>query len=216
MSFDVLAPHYRWMEALLAQEKLQRCRLAFLDTVAATRPQNILIVGQGPGRFLVECRRRLPWARIQCVDSSEGMLSVARKRLERAGLDSKNVSFVHCDVLEWDAPAGSADLLVTHFFLDCFRADQLQQVVSRLAAAACPESCWLLADFQTPAGTVRALRARLILKLMYTFFRVATNLSARSLASPDRFLREHGFQLQARVEKDWGLLRSDLWKRGWS
>src|SRR4051812_20630121 len=83
VSFDVLAPHYRWMELLLAGEKLQRCRTAFLKEVADAR--DVLIVGEGHGRFLVECRRRLPDARITCVDASERMLEVARARLRRAG-----------------------------------------------------------------------------------------------------------------------------------
>src|SRR5439155_22241467 len=33
MSFDTLAPHYRWMEFILAGKKLQRCRTAFLDEI---------------------------------------------------------------------------------------------------------------------------------------------------------------------------------------
>ena len=44
MSFDLLAPHYRWMEFILAGEKLQRCRTAFLDELPAAR--NILLVGE--------------------------------------------------------------------------------------------------------------------------------------------------------------------------
>src|SRR5215469_5978584 len=71
MSFDVLAPHYRWMEFVLAGKKLQRCRTAFLSQVADR--QNVLLVGEGNGRFLVECRRSLKNARITCVDASARM-----------------------------------------------------------------------------------------------------------------------------------------------
>jgi ubiquinone/menaquinone biosynthesis C-methylase UbiE len=213
MSFDALAPHYRWMEALLAQEKLQRCRVEFLEAVAGSDPQTILLVGEGPGRFLLECCRRLPSARLICVDSSKRMLLAASERLERFGMDARNVEFVHSDLFDWQAPAGQVDLLVTHFFLDCFRADQLQRVVARLSRWARPEASWLLADFQRPSNGFPALRARVILKLMYAFFRLVTSLPARTLTSPDRFLVDQGFRLAARVEKDWGLLRSDLWKR---
>ena len=30
-SFDLLAPHYRWMEFVLAGRKLQECRTVFLQ-----------------------------------------------------------------------------------------------------------------------------------------------------------------------------------------
>src|SRR5262245_15665357 len=150
MSFDVLAPHYRWMEFVLAGEKLQRCRTAFLDQISP--PRDVLILGQGVGRFLVECRRQWPSAQITCLDSSSRMLDVARGRLRRAGLRDERVAFLHADVLTWSAPKDAADLIVTHFFLDCFRPDQLEQIVTQLAQAARPGASWLLADFQLPAA----------------------------------------------------------------
>jgi ubiquinone/menaquinone biosynthesis C-methylase UbiE len=211
MSFDRIAPHYRWMEFVLAGEKLQRCRTAFLNQVHAAK--KVLILGEGHGRFLVECRRRLPNAHITCVDSSECMLAVSRRRLKAAGLPEERVRFVHADVGSWGGSA-AVDMLVTHFFLDCFRADQLETLVARIASMAKQDATWLVADFQAPANGISRLRARLILKVMYTFFRVVTHLPARRLIAPDSFIQRHGFTLRRRVESEWGLLRSDLWMRG--
>jgi ubiquinone/menaquinone biosynthesis C-methylase UbiE len=209
MSFDALAPHYRWMEFLLAGEKLQRCRTTFLDQVANAR--NVLILGEGHGRFLIECRRRLSHAHITCVDASERMLEVARARLARAGLNSQNISFVHADALNWEPHPARVDLIVTQFFLDCFRADQLQRIIERLARLANPGASWLLADFQAPAAGLPALRARIILKSMYLFFRAATRLPAKTLTLPDPFLRATGFALHQRRISEWGLLHTDHW-----
>ncbi len=211
MSFDTLAPHYRWMEPLLAGEKLQRCRVAFLAHV--TTAKRILIVGEGHGRFLVECRRALPAAQITCVDASQRMLAIARSRLANAGLGSERVTFLHADVLAWNPPAGVADLLVTHFFLDCFRPEQLRLLIAQLAQAAQPHAAWLLSDFQVPPAGLPRLRARLILKAMYVFFRVATRLPAGKLSCPDDLIRNQGFELRHRHQSEWGLLRSDFWER---
>jgi len=211
MSFDVLAPHYRWMEFLLAGEKLQRCRTAFLNQLAGA--QDVLILGEGHGRFLVECRRRLPEARITCVDASKRMLQVTRARLERSEVGARGISFVHADVLAWDPGELRSDLLVTQFFLDCFRPDQLQEIVMRLARVARPNASWLLADFQSPPFGLSALRARLILKAMYIFFQAVTRLPAQTLASPDAFIRAAGFELRQRRVTEWGLLHSDHWIR---
>jgi ubiquinone/menaquinone biosynthesis C-methylase UbiE len=212
MSFDALAPHYRWMEFVLAGEKLQRCRTAFLDQISA--PENILIWGEGNGRFLVECQRKWKDARIVCADSSERMQALAKERIEKGGLDAKRIEFIRAEVLEWDPPVKKVfDLVVTHFFLDCFRAEQLQRIVDALGLAARPNAFWLLADFHTPFAGLQRWRARVILKAMYLFFRIATRLPAQRLTPPDPYLTANDFYLRERRLSEWGLLHSDLWER---
>lgn len=210
MGFDAIAPHYRWMEFLFAGEKLQRCRTAFLPRLRSAN--RILIVGEGNGRFLVECRRTAPEASITCVDGSARMLAIAGQRLRRNGLDSPAVTFIHADLLEWE-PTGVYDAIVTHFFLDCFPAVSLEGIVQELAAASSENTLWLLADFQEPDGIWRGVRARLILWMLYRLFRAATRLPATRLAEPDRYLLENGFQLHSREVSDWDLLRSECWHR---
>lgn len=211
MSFDRLAPHYRWMERLLAGEKLQSCRTTFLQEVTAA--QNVLILGEGNGRFLMECRRQLPAAQITCVDASERMLAIARNRSIQAGLSTAQVKFICADALTWNPPAATADLVVTHFFLDCFRADQLELLIAKLAGAARPAATWLLSDFHTPPAGLARLRARLILKAMYVFFQIFTTLPASQLTPPETYLRRQGFKLIRRQQSEWGLLHSDRWQR---
>ncbi len=210
MSFDPLARHYRWMEPLLAGNKLQRCRAAFLNHVG--NAQNVLIAGEGNGRFLVECRRKLPSAQITLVDASARMLAEARARLERSGLDLRGVQFVHADALTWKPESASHDLVVTHFFLDCFPRLQLERVVTSLAGGAAPGAAWLLADFQVPVRGLRRYRALAIHAAMYAFFRVAARLPACRLVPPDDFLKAQNFVLREQRTSEWGLLRSDLWR----
>lgn len=211
MSFDRLAPYYRWMEFVSAGETMQRCRTRFLDEIPEAR--NILLLGEGHGRGLIECARRFPRAQITCVDASEGMLAQAQRQLARNGLSTRCVRFVHANVLSWNPPARSHDLIGTHFFLDCFRTDQLEAMIPRIAVVAAPDANWLISDFQiAPAGWKR-VRSRLILWSLYAFFRAATRLPATKLVAPDPFLEQAGFRLQRRVETEWNLLRSDWWKR---
>jgi ubiquinone/menaquinone biosynthesis C-methylase UbiE len=200
------------MELVLAGEKLQRCRTAFLDRIAP--PESILICGEGNGRFLLECRRTWQHAKILCTDASGRMLSVAKRRLTRGGLGDEGIQFLRADVLEWSPPKEAFDLIVTHFFLDCFRAEQLQAVIAKLATAARPKAAWLLADFQAPESGLRRFRARMILRAMYIFFRIATRLPARRLTPPGPFLAGNGFVLRQQRMSEWGLLHSDLWERG--
>jgi ubiquinone/menaquinone biosynthesis C-methylase UbiE len=207
MSFDILAPHYRWMEVVLAGDKLQRCRTAFLSRIPSAT--NILILGEGNGRFLRECRRQFPDAKITVIDSSARMLALAKQRL---GADGERIDFICADALTWTPPRQSFDLIVTHFFLDCFRAEQLQSLIAGLARAAAPGANWLLADFQAAPHGWQRLRSRAILWVMYQFFTVVTRLPAASLTPPDAFLEQHGFKLRERMVHDWELLHSDLWQ----
>ena len=211
MSFDHLAPHYRWMELLCAGEKMQRCRTRFLDEIPAAH--DILLLGEGHGRGLVECARRFPLAQITCVDASAGMLAQAQRQLVRHGLENGRTQFIRADLLSWTPPTRSHDLIVTNFFLDCFRADQLKAIVPGIAAATVPEANWLISDFQIAPSGLKRIRSQLILWSLYVFFRTVTRLPATELVAPDPFLEQAGFRLHRRIETDWSLLHSDWWKR---
>ncbi|MDB6112630.1 MAG: Methyltransferase type 12 [Pedosphaera sp.] len=197
------------MERVLAGRKLHRCRTAFLKSIPV--PRNALLLGEGNGRFLAELLRRYPATHCNCVDGSARMLDCARNRLRAEGLGIDAVEFVQADILDWSPPRKAFDLIVSHFFLDCFRPDQLQHLVPRMAGAAGPGAQWLLADFREPSSGLAKWRARLILRSMYLFFRHAARLPATQLTPPDAFLVEQGFELVGRRVFDWGLLHSDQW-----
>jgi hypothetical protein len=141
------------------------------------------------------------------------MLIEARRRCESKGVNVSRVKFLCADVLTWTPASTGWDLIITNFFLDCFRPDQLERIVSRLAAWTLPGASWLIADFQTAPSGWKRTRSRLILWTMYTFFRVMTGLPADRLTVPDPFLQGSGFTLRQRAETEWGLLRSDWWVR---
>jgi ubiquinone/menaquinone biosynthesis C-methylase UbiE len=211
MSFDTLAPIYRLLESIFAGRKMQRCRVLFLDRIP--EPKNILMAGEGPGRFLIPCRIRFPKAQITLVDGSAGMIAQARQSLTKAGLESRDTQFVHADIFDWAPPVGNFDLIVTHFFLDCFHEDQLDALVPKLAQAATPNAHWLIADFQIAASGLMRLRSRVIVAMLYAFFRFTTRLPASKLVDPDPLLERAGFKLKERRKTDWGLIKSDWWRR---
>lgn len=209
MSFDRLAPHYTWMERVLAGPRLQQCRIAWLEQLAGC--ERILIAGVGHGHFLRACARRFPRAAITSVDASAAMLAQARRRV---GVQSQRLEFVHASLPQWLPAASRFDAIVTHFFLDCFEPSMLRTVADGLSQAARPNSRWLLADFTVPARGWKRQRARAIHGAMYAFFRPIAGVRARSVTPPDELLREHGFVLTHRMTRDWGLLQSDAWIRG--
>jgi ubiquinone/menaquinone biosynthesis C-methylase UbiE len=209
--FDHLARSYDWMESLLAGGKLENCRNALWEDIPPLR--SVLLVGEGHGKFLASLLKRYPAAKVTCVDASVQMLNVARRRLQREPLPLHGVEFVHAALPSWNPPRQRYDLIATHFFLDCFPREQLGAVIKALEPALRPGACWLVSDFQIPNGGLRQLRARVIHRLMYGFFRIATKLPASRLVSPRPFLRKYGFIRVRRQEFDWGLLTAELWRR---
>jgi ubiquinone/menaquinone biosynthesis C-methylase UbiE len=150
---------------------------------------------------------------VTCVDASAKMLEVARKRLLRATLPLQRVEFIQAELPAWRPSAERYDLVATHFFLDCFPHEQLAAVIDNLQRAARPGGCWLISDFQIPSAGLNRLRARIIHRLMYAFFRLVTKLPASTLIPPQPFLRKSGFVRVRRVEFDRGLLCAELWRR---
>lgn len=210
MSFDLLAPHYTWMERVLAGRRLQRARTVFLDRLAGS--ERILIAGVGHGHFLRACAERFPESCITSLDASAGMLDRARERVSAVAQPGR-LAFVHARLPEWRPEPGTFDAIVTPFFLDCFAPDELGAVIATLAEGARERCVWLNTDFAIPAAGWRRQRARAIHAAMYVFFRRVTRIRARRVTMPDEHLRACGFLLVARHAGNFGLLRSDCWKR---
>lgn len=209
MSFDRLAPWYRLMETAVAGGLLQRCRTAHLSQTQCCR--HALVLGEGPGRFLQPLLRANQNLKVTCLDRSERMIQIARQHLHPTEL--ARVTFICEDVRSWRAPVKAFDLMATHFFLDCFRADELSRFLPGLAASATDGAKWLISDFCEPAKGWQRRRARIALFCMYTFFRRVTRISADRLTPPDGLLRKSGFRLSARQVGNFGLIHSDLWER---
>jgi ubiquinone/menaquinone biosynthesis C-methylase UbiE len=209
VSFDSVAPWYRTLETIAFGNALQNARLACLDAI--DRPSRVLIVGEGNGRFLFELRKRHPGVEIDCVDSSERMLSLARQRLESG--DTKGVRFLQRDLLAWTPEAARYDLIVTHFFLDCFPEAHLAEIVRKLSQAATPAANWLLADFRIPAKGFARVRAQAWLAVMYRFFKYAAGIEARDLVDPSPLLVAENFNLAQEHLLRGGILKSQLWRR---
>jgi hypothetical protein len=211
MNFDRLAAHYHWLEKLFAGGLMQRCRTTFLARTKNCR--RALLVGEGTGKFLVELLRFNPQIQITCVEHCEGMIEQTRERLAMEKLDGARVQFKQMDALDWTPPLEKFDLIVTNFFLDCFRAEQLQKLVPLLAASTTADAVWLLTDFCVPESGWQRWRAKIILAMLYAFFKLTTSLSANWLTPPDMFLTNSGFKLVDRRLASFGFAHSDFWQR---
>lgn len=211
MNFERIAPFYQLIESLTAGSSAQQCRTALLHHLAFAK--SVLLLGEGNGRYLCVLRERFPEMEITVVDSSAKMLQLLRERLATKSFTEDKITLIEQDILHWEVPVDRYDAVVANFFFNCFGPTELKTLIHKIAPAIKLKGICLLADFREPRQWFRRLRAKIILKLMYGFFRYSTQLDARRLSSPDEPLEDAGFHLRERELHEWGLLHADLWVR---
>jgi SAM-dependent methyltransferase len=165
---------------------------------------------------LCELLRAHPGLEVDCVDASERMLQLARKWIERELPDrADRIHFLRRDITSWSPPENRYDLVVTHFFLDCFPEDRVADIVTRLSRTVTADATWLLADFCTPAGGFARVGAGLWLAVMYRFFQSTAGIEADELLDAAPFLEAEGFSMARQHLSRRGMLKSELWRRNW-
>lgn len=211
MNCDSIAFCYRHLEHLVFGHALEQRRQEYLAEAASAK--NVLILGDGDGRFTAKLARLNAAALIDSVDVSVRMLHLAKQRIDEHERNTTRLRFLQADARTIDLPPGKYDLIVSHFFLDCFTPHDLPILVERLSRCACSPSQWLISEFRVPDRGLPRLAGALLIKAMYLFFRAFTGLKANRLPDYAAALTRYGFR-RARHKFTWGgLLVSELWEK---
>jgi ubiquinone/menaquinone biosynthesis C-methylase UbiE len=206
MNCDTIARTYRWLEYAAFGNTLQRRRCEFLNVIG--HAQTALVIGDGDGRFVAELHKRHPQMEVDSIDLSAEMVSLARRRAS-----SPRVRFLKADARSVIFPRDRYDLIVTHFFLDCFSEADASDLIARIGSVAGSTTRWIVSEFRTPPAGWPALHAALWLRTMYLFFRMTTGLSTRRLPRYHESLAANGFTLEREVTERFGLVASESWIR---
>ncbi len=206
-NFDRVARPYRWLEYMSFGPWLARCRSAQLTHLTSRR--HALLLGEGDGRFLARLLAANPTLTADVVDSSHAMLTLLDRRLRKSEFHHR-VRLHQADALRWN-PTGSYDLIVSHFFLDCFFPHQLEQLFDSVLPHALPGAPWVISEFAIPHNPFVAWFARGIIRWLYRAFGWTTGLRVRALPDYAASLYRRGLTLSHDQGLLSGLLRSQLW-----
>jgi len=207
VNFDRVARSYRWLEYLSFGPWLARCRSAQLAHLTTAR--RALLLGDGDGRFLARLLAANPTVTADVVDSSRSMLMLLQRRLRKSE-DRERICLHHADALTW-SPTGTYDLIVSHFFLDCFFPHQLEQLFDSVLPHVLPGAQWVISEFAIPRNTFAAWFARGIIAALYRAFGWTTGLRVRALPDYATSLLRRGLILGQDQSYLAGLLCSQLW-----
>lgn len=180
--FDRVANVYDLLAGLVFGNHIRNAQTAFLDELPLHA--RVLVLGGGTGSFLPELILRNRPDVIWFIDSSPKMISLACKRIQAFA----NVHFI--TGTEMDIPASTrATVVLTHFYLDLFRAHDLDIAIHQILKNASPDVIWIAADFVRP----RLFYQRILLRAMYRFFRMTAGLKTETLPDWESHLKSFGF-----------------------
>jgi ubiquinone/menaquinone biosynthesis C-methylase UbiE len=206
MNADPIARFYRWLEYIVFGAALERRRLEFLGSLTDAR--NALFAGEGDGRFLAAFLRNNQQCTVRYIDSSKEMIRLAQMRCR-----SERVTFELSDIRSCECPSLPYDLIVTHFFLDCFDSPQCNSVVRRISSASAAKARWVISEFRVPHTGLARWWALLWIRICYVCFRFTTGLRTGALPDYSQALSANGFQLLGRRISRSGMLVSEMWQR---
>ncbi|HYQ44707.1 MAG TPA: class I SAM-dependent methyltransferase [Polyangiaceae bacterium] len=209
--FGHFALLYAPVEWLSFGRALSRRRERFLAHPQVATAQRVLVLGDGDGRFTAALLRRNPAAQVTALDVSDKMLAQLERRV-RAQTPNAQLELQCADVRCWPVPHANYDLVVSHFFFDCFTTEDVASVIERVAPALAPNALWLVSDFAVPNHPFWTPVAKLLLRVLYFTIGSLTGLEHRQLPDYQTSLKSAHFELTEADTAFGGALRSEIWR----
>lgn len=145
----------------------------------------ILIVGGGTGQIILDILKSKEVKEITYVELSDNMLNAAKARAK----PYSNINFVLGSAHELAAHE-NFDVIFTPFVLDLYSDEELRSFVGSLDKLLSPGGFWMISDFKiTAASDYSVLWQRALVKSMYLFFSLVSDLKVRRLPDYDAVLK---------------------------
>ena len=179
--FDLIAGTYDVLTRIVFGKSMISAQHYFLSKIPASA--KVLILGGGTGWIAEDLLRLNPSVQITYIDASDKMLEIAQKKLAR----HKNVRFIRGT--QQAIPNEPFDVALTNFFLDLFSTRQLEEVILTIRTSLIRGGMWLVTDFEQTAWWHKTM-----LRMMYGFFRVISNVRVNQLPNWNDQILLSGFK----------------------
>jgi tRNA (cmo5U34)-methyltransferase len=168
--FDKISVVYDSLARIIYGKSIQQSQVYFLDRIPPHA--SVLILGGGTGWILEKINEVQPSVKIDYIEASSKMLRLARDKNQH----HNNIQYIHGT--EQDVTALPLyDVIITNFFLDLFPDKKLSSVVRLILSKLKHDGCWIVTDFVNE----RKWWQRVLLSVMYVFFKITTGIEASTL-----------------------------------
>jgi len=179
--FNLLAPFYTLLTRLIFGKSLEHSQKHFLNSI---KPDDrILILGGGSGTLLKDLLELQPTVTVDYIDISIKMIELARKK----NGNPLNVTFIVGT--EQSIPSITYTVVITNFYLDLFSGNSLKTIIPLIKSHLADNGQWLVTDFVSKKSW-----HKMMLWMMYRFFRITTGIEAKTLPGWENQLRENGLK----------------------
>ena len=178
VSFQRVASYYDQLASLAFGNTIRQAQLHYLQVIP--KGSLVIIVGGGTGWILEDLILSGLCKKITFVETAPAMLRKARDVFAHTkGTSEVEVEFVLGSETTINDNT-QFDVVLTFFLLDLYPTPKATEIVQRLSVNLKKEGLWLFADFD-PKSRPQKLWQRILLWLMFRFFRLTTNLSNQAL-----------------------------------
>ncbi len=190
-NYDKIAKVYDFISRLVYGNALVNAQVWLLKYVPAN--SRILIVGGGTGWILEKFAAiHSNGLIIDYVESSAKMIALSQKRKYQ----ENEVNFINVAIENYTT-TNKYDVILTPFLFDNFTADKIQILFTQLNALLKPTGTWLYADFMYDKQK-SPLWQKVLLKTMYFFFKLTSDIETQELVSMDVYFKTAGYNKMER------------------
>jgi len=179
-NYDTIASSYDLIRKIVLGNSIVKAQVGLLKFIPAN--SRILIVGGGTGWILEEISAIYSEGlQIDYVESSAKMIRLSQKRNHR----SNEITYIH-QPIEIYTTDKIYDVIITPFLFDNFQIDKIAIIFAKLNRYLNKDGVWLYADFVYDE-THGPLWQKILLKIMYFFFRVTCKIETQEIVNMDQF-----------------------------
>ncbi|WP_115124356.1 bifunctional demethylmenaquinone methyltransferase/2-methoxy-6-polyprenyl-1,4-benzoquinol methylase UbiE [Marinirhabdus gelatinilytica] len=147
--FDTISGNYDGLNRVISLGIDQKWRRKVVKLVAQTAPKSILDIATGTGDLALQFASKIPAEHVVGLDLSEGMLSVARKKIEGKAI-SKKVSFVKGDSEQLPFEDNSFDAISVSFGIRNF--ENLEKGLAEILRVLKPQGFFVILETSVPTS----------------------------------------------------------------
>lgn len=176
VNFNRIAPVYDFLSSIVFGKQIINASACYLSELPISG--NVLYIGGGSGILLNKMLENRPNITIDFVEPSSKFIELAKQNVNAQFYGQ--VNFIHGNHLAISSQQ-KYNAVITFFVLDIFTETEAQLFCKSIYNSLVDSGLWLNADFEKPTH----LGSKLLLKSMYVFFKLVSNINAKQLPDYD-------------------------------
>lgn len=145
--FDTISKEYDGLNRVISFGTDIKWRKKVIKKVCDTQPKSVLDIATGTGDLAIEFAKQLPDVKVTGLDLSEGMLEVARKKVEGTELANK-IKFIKGDSERLPFSDNSFDAITVSFGIRNF--ENLEKGLSEIHRVLRPNGIFVILETSVP------------------------------------------------------------------